>query len=45
MVKELKMFKSFSYALSFKCFQNYKMFFSHIYSLHALIYDLKLILE
>jgi len=29
----------------FKCFHNYKLFFSHFYQLHALIYGLKFILE
>jgi hypothetical protein len=39
------MAKSVSWALSFKCFHNYKLFFSHVYQLHAQIYDLNFIME
>ncbi len=44
MVKEPKMAKSFSWTLYFK-FHNYKILFSHVYQLQALIYGLKFILE
>jgi hypothetical protein len=45
MVKEPKITKSFSWAFYFKFFHNYKLFFSHVYQLQALIYSLKFILE
>jgi len=45
MVKEAKMHKSFSWAIYFKCFHNYKFLFVHVYQLHALIYGLNFILE
>jgi hypothetical protein len=40
-----KVTKSFSWALSLKCFHNYKLLFFHVYLLHALIYGLKYTLE
>jgi hypothetical protein len=44
MVKKPKMAKSFSWALSFKYFQNH-YFFYHVYPLHTLIHGLKFILK
>ncbi len=44
--KEPKVAKSFSWALYFKFFHNYKLYiFFHVYPFHVLIYDLKCILE
>jgi hypothetical protein len=46
MVKEPKVVKSFSWAFSFKYFHNYnKKTFGLVYSLNALVYGLKFILE
>ncbi len=43
--KEPLVAKSFFPTFSFKCFHIDKLFFSHVYLLHALIYGLKFILE
>jgi hypothetical protein len=44
-LRNRKMAKSFSWALYFKCFHNYRLLFFHVYQLKIVIYSLKFILE